>query len=427
MKLGFSEKIITPHKHMEMVGFIPSRISDSVEKDLKVKTIAILEKDKVYVWLTADSLGLSLFFKEQLLEKLKANNLNVVDLQMFATHTHSAPRCLKKAEFYLEDKFNDEKAYLDLLVNQSFTAIKESIKNAQQFSYKVNKAKIKDFQKNRINKDSYYNDDLLVIEVSFSDDKLLIYSFSGHPTILNDKSTAISPDYIGEVSRLLAKDLNYKKNIFFNAPCGDISSRYTRKESSITELKRLSKIAFKHIKEALSNLSEEKSLKNYKVRHLPYKLALKTFDSEKVAKEKLKKAEEDFENAKQDKKRYYETVMQGARINLEHSQKNSKDDFYQMNIYIVDIDDYHVVNIAGEIFSSLTKSLKEDDKTWVLSLSDEYKTYLVDKSACEQSTYEALSSVYKKGEAEKLISYLKKLKWNKAYLWYNLVGVILWI
>ncbi|NLC55079.1 MAG: hypothetical protein GX769_04275 [Erysipelothrix sp.] len=406
MKLGYFEKIITPEINIDLVGFVPSRISKSIEKDLFVKVISLKNNNKYYSWLVCDLLGLSLYFKQRLLSKLKGNRIILDDLQIFATHTHSGPTCLNEKEYYNPKTDPKDVAYFDFLVEQSYQAVYLSIENLKTFTYKLGKSQISDFQSNRFNKDVAYDNQLLIIEVTFFDmQQLLIYSFAGHPTILNNQSYAISPDFVGEVS-LLLRD-KYENNIFFNAPCGEVSSRFTRKESSLKELKRLAKIAASQVLLTCENLSDKKVLANYKVKHLEKLIAYKDFDKKEDIIKQLQKAKTNLEISKQnnlayEKLRLLESKIEGLGVYLENSQKDFPE-FYLMNIYIAYFDGYKVVNIAGEIFSTLILPLKADDKTWVLALSDEYQSYLVDKNAFKDKTYEALASLYKVNEAENLI------------------------
>ena len=83
-------------------------------------------------------------------------------------------------------------------------------------------------QTNRIDPKRKAQDELRVLEVLLeNNEKALLYSFSGHPTILDASSTLISPDYVGVVAEVLSD--YYEHTMFFNAPCGDMSTRYTKK------------------------------------------------------------------------------------------------------------------------------------------------------------------------------------------------------
>lgn len=414
MKLGYAQEIITPTIGMELIGFIPSRLNTGIEKDLQVKVLTIVNDDQYYGWLVADLLGLDIFFKETLLNKLKSNNIDLSDLQIFTTHTHSGPLCLNEKQYNSNETDKKEKDYFDYIVEQSASALIKGIEAAKNFTYKIARSKMQDFQTNRQDENKYYDNDILGIEVTFDDkEKILIYSFGGHPTILNRESTLISPDYVGEVSKILSKD--YPFNIFFNAPCGDMSTRFTRKGSSLEELKRLAAVAANHVTLLTSKFGESKTMKNYSVRHLTYPLQYKEFDSVDVAQKKYNNALKAFDKAKTDnenpqKQRVLQSVAEGSMINLMQSKQGHFKKQYDANIYIVDVDDYQIINLPSEIFSSLVKPLKADNKTWVISLSDQYKTYLCDIDAFENNSYEALSSLYKKGEAEKMIEYILKAK-----------------
>ncbi len=418
MRIGFSEIVITPQLGVEMVGYLPSRLADSIEKDLKLKIVTIENHNKLSTWLTVDMLGLDVFFKKMVLKTLKIEGIILEDLLMFSTHTHSGPTCVSEDQYYGRSKggllsANDDadlnNEIFDFLVSQAVTAIKESILDLNDFTYKIARGQMKDFQTNRINKDFYSFDDILTIEVSKENKKYLIYSFSGHPTILNSASTLISPDYVGEVSKNL--ETVYDFSIFFNAPCGDMSTRYTKSESSINELIRLGKVASDHIFNTLKTLSEARTLENYKVEYTTYPLQFKEFktleDAERAydeSKEEYAKAQE--ANADDLTLRALRASLEGHMVNLYHSQQNYTGSEYKMDIAIVTLDDLKVINLESEVFSSLIEPLVNEN-IWVNSLYNQFSTYLSDIRGFELNTYEALSSLYKPGEGEKLIEFLK--------------------
>ncbi len=413
MKIGFNQQIITPKLSSELVGYIPSRKAESVQKDLLIKVITLVDIEKKYVWLTCDLLGLDLYFKEVLLNKLKDNNIYINDLQMFTTHTHSGVRILNKEEYYSEDVEALNKEYFDFLVNQAYTAISNSLNDLKDFTYKLALGKMENFQTNRLNKDYYSHDDILTIEITTeANNKLLLYSFSGHPTILDRNSTRISPDYVGVVASVLEEF--YEFTMFFNAPCGDMSTRFTKLESSMDEVNRLGKIAANCVLKTLDNLSEAKKIKNYKVSRYTYRLNFKEFLDIESAQKLYDDSKRDLENAIENNLdpleiRALRATYEGYMFNLNHSKQNYKHNYLDSNIYIIKIDDYSIVNLASEVFSVLAKPLKIKN-VWTNSLSDQYQTYLCDKSAYDLNTYEALSSLYKKGEGEKLIDFtLSKL------------------
>ena len=410
MNLGYSQKIITPPLNTELVGFTPSRLATSVEKDLRVKVLTIVNDNKYYGWLVTDMLGLDLFFKDTVLEKLANKNQQYADLQIFTTHTHSGPTCLNKEQYFDKKTDSKMKAYFDYLVEQSVEALSESLQIAEDFTYRLNIGTMKNFQTNRQDPDKFSDKEMLVIEISFkAKEPILIYSFGGHPTILNTQSSAISPDYVGEVSKLLAD--KYHFNIFFNAPCGDMSTRFTRKGSDINELKRLAKIAADQVLELSNNLNKRKTLNKYAVKRITYPLKYKKFDSIQQAEIKYQIALKKYENAKTDNLdskalRVLQSVAEGNLINLMQSKKAIDGIEKIVNISIITVDDFQIINLPSEIFSSLVQPLKADKKTWVISLSDQYSTYFCDIDAYKNQSYEAISSLFEKGEAEKMIEFV---------------------
>lgn len=411
MQIGFGQAIITPIMDTEMVGYTPRRNCDGIEKDIYVKAVSLVDNDKTYTWITGDILGFDLFFQDQLLKTLDSDGITIEHFQMFSSHTHSAPKCLNEAEYNSPNTKQSEIDYFDYLLKQAKTAIVTSINSKQDFTYKYAHGKMENFQTNRINKDAEAFDDILVIEISQADaNKSLLYSFAGHPTILDSKSTLISPDYVGVISQALASDYTY--NLFFNAPCGDMSTRYTKRESSIAELERLGMIAYENIRKTLTNLSESKQIKNYKFTDYTYDLKVKDFLSIERAQKLYDESLLAYNNGLADKLDKYALralrgTLEGNMINLHHSKQGYTMTSYPFNYSIVEIDGYKFLNLSGEIFTSLVSQLNLD-KVWPISLSNQYRTYLCDKQAFDANTYEALSSLFEKGQAELMMDKINK-------------------
>lgn len=408
MKIGFGQNCITPKLGIELVGFLPSRRAESIEKDLNVKVICLNDNDELHVWLTVDMLGLDMFFKEKVLEKLEVDGITITSFLMFSTHTHSGPTCLSKDKYESKEEEQINKEFFDFLVDKSCDAIQQAIDSASIFTYRYAKGTMSDFQTNRINKEFFSNNEILAIEIICETKKSLIYSFAGHPTILDRSSTRISPDYIGEVAKNLENEYDF--TIFFNAPCGDMSTRYTKSESSLNELIRLGKVASDCVLQTCSKMREEKVLQSIEITKLEFPLQYKTFLRSDVAQKRFDESKVQYEKAIEESTdaitlRTLRGTLEGNMINLYHSMQNYKEKEKVMHISITKIDNFEIVSFESEVFSALVKPLMNRDR-WLLSLEGQYSTYLSDTRGFELSTYEALSSLYKVGEGERLVSYL---------------------
>lgn len=411
MKIGFSNRVITPPLGTEMVGYLPARKSTGIDRDLMLKVLTLHDQDqKQNVWLTVDMLGLDVFFREQVLEYLKAENIHVDNIQMFSTHTHSGPICLNAKKYPEADE--DAKAYFDFLVSQAKDAIIESIALQQNFQYRIANGTMANFQTNRIDPKRKAQDELRVLEVLLeNNEKALLYSFSGHPTILDASSTLISPDYVGVVAEVLSD--YYEHTMFFNAPCGDMSTRYTKKESSLSEVERLGSIAAKHVLETTKRFEDYKELKHYANDTHIFKIKLKDFDTVEYAQniyDVTNFAYREALEANTDKitLRQLRAKLEGHMISLYHSKQNYEYTEYPYEVGIIQLDEFKIVTLSSEVFTSLVRPIN-NKTTWTISLAHQYRTYLCDEEAHEDFTYEGLASIYKKGEAEKLMQKIQKL------------------
>ena len=67
-----------------------------------------------------------------------------------------------------------------------------------------------------------------------------------------------------------------------------------------------------------------------------------------------------------------------------------------------------IVTIPSEIYSGLTKELADSNKCMIFSYTNGYNLYIPNKAAYERFYYEAAVTLLKKGEAEKLVTFIKR-------------------
>jgi hypothetical protein len=88
-----------------------------------------------------------------------------------------------------------------------------------------------------------------------------------------------------------------------------------------------------------------------------------------------------------------------------------KRDILELEINIFAINEWNFITIPGEIFSSLTRPLRESQRNIILGYADGYYLYFPDESAWEKRYYEASSCFLQRGEGEKLVEFIReKLK-----------------
>ncbi len=91
MKVGFSQKDITPPSRVTLAGLQRIRIVEEVESNVFVNTFALEQNGEQLIICAMDLVGFDKHFSDLVLENLKSRDINREKIILCATHTHSAP------------------------------------------------------------------------------------------------------------------------------------------------------------------------------------------------------------------------------------------------------------------------------------------------------------------------------------------------
>ncbi len=217
MKTSLFSIVINPNKPVKQYGHIQQtqEIFD-VHDDLKARFI-IIEDSFYFVFISVDTLGLSLEFINELEQSIKPLFDKEIKLCVSSTHTHYGANT------------NDE-SYSNQLKNQFIKAlsnIEYKVYDNLYVSYvcvnydEIGKSRISNHEANVI---------LGLLEIYDGDQVIAsIINYNTHPTILNASTTHyFSSEFCGYVLNKLS---NIYKDEFFtytSGAMGDISTRFTR-------------------------------------------------------------------------------------------------------------------------------------------------------------------------------------------------------
>lgn len=401
MKIGWSSRNITPSVPMNLVGFTPSREGNSVHSSLFAKALILDDGGTLTGFIVTDLLGNTEALREAILYEIASHNLNINELALFSTHTHSGPQVLNENQLELPE-YESETDYFYFLVDQCVDALIESYQSRDQFTYGYAKGTMQDFQLNRTDSQRPCDQEIGVILIKTRRKSALLYSFGGHPTILTRSSKRFSSDYVGVVEQVLKH--HYDFTMFFNANCGDMSTRFTRKDNSDKELERLGNLAGNQVLDLAKRVVPNKNLTTFLFKPFTTEIQAKHLDSESEALQKLEAARKHLESyTGQDplEKRLLESKVEGYLIHSLLAKRAQGIDRYAYDYALIKWDEALIVCMSGEVFTSLTLPYKKNTM-WNLSLYNQYRSYLTTQNAYDEGLYEAVSSVYRKGEGERI-------------------------
>ena len=244
--------------------------------------------------------------------------------------------------------------------------------------------------------------------------KVLLYNFSCHPSILHQDNLLISADLPSGVLKHF--DDSYNMVIFTNGSAGDISTRFTRDSTTFKEVDRLGSKLGKAIENALKKPIYIGNINKIKTKRYRLSLEFREIHSVEEANKKyleaMKKVKEaKIDNLSSSEMRVVESLSEGTWRNLKIAKTIKKRDHLELGISIFKINDWNFITVPGEIFSSLSKPIRNLGKNIILGYTNGYNMYFPDKKAWDKNYYEAFSSYMKKGEGERLVSFIMdKLK-----------------
>ncbi|WZU00726.1 hypothetical protein MGH68_14505 [Erysipelothrix sp. D19-032] len=129
----------------------------------------------------------------------------------------------------MQNVFQDiNHTYLEFVAFQVLDAINKSLSSMEPFEASFAEGSIENLWTHRIHPQKKINNELWFIEFKTNSKTTMMLSFPCHPTVLNNQNQHYSKDLLYGLD--LAKDVDVL--MFMNGPSGDISTRFTRQESS---------------------------------------------------------------------------------------------------------------------------------------------------------------------------------------------------
>lgn len=407
-KIGFARRIITPQKPMQMGGYHGERISEGIHDDLFVKTVVLEEQTtkKLIIFAVYDLIGIDYSIKNKILETYSPDT----QLIIFASHTHSGPSgtvMIDNKDSVSLGKLDDE--YLEFIISKTIQAIDESIYSLENFKYTLTNGKIRGAYSNRQNPEGYMNDQISVLNINTFHSNAVIYHFSCHPTILKSNNRLFSKDLVWGVNSQLKLDFL----CFVNGTAGDVSTRFTRASDDYEEVLKTGKIIVDKIKELSKDKDEVRVLEKCEIYSFEVNLKTKSPHSQKDLLSEINKLKlqlkNDQGNSCRGNIRILETKIQGYERELIQSDYLKTHSEIILNCNLIIWDDYLIVTVPGELFSSLAKPMLEKypNLTFV-TYAEGSIGYITDTSGYNLNYYESMSSLLEKGQGEIFMKEIEK-------------------
>lgn len=430
LKAGFARVDVTPCLGIPVSGYFVDRIADGILDNLEINAIALTSNQDTVVFISVDNLGISmkiyLDMRKAISEKTGICEKNII---VSATHTHTGPDVEGDSETVVK--------YRELLEQKAVDAAYMAVNDLKpaRMGWNIAKAPNVAFVRRFIMKDGSVrtnpgigNPDIVeaignvdenvsLIRFDREDDSVLIVNFANHPDVVG--GCKISADWPGLTRRMIEKCLPNTKCSFINGAQGDINHvNVNAKHGDLNDLKNdfddvlrgyghsqhianvvtgavlqaYNKVNYidvngiKLIEKKISVMSNKANPKDLPLAHKYKELHEAGKDSEipfeameltTVVAEALRMV--DMENAPE----AFEMMMTGVRLGS-----------------------VGLITIPGEGFNFIGKELKKAngyDMVVPCGLSNGYEGYFPTKEAYDEGGYEARSSQFKSGVAEKIV------------------------
>ncbi|KRL31749.1 hypothetical protein FD33_GL001530 [Companilactobacillus paralimentarius DSM 13238 = JCM 10415] len=369
-----------------MEGYTP-RYSDSIHDDLFESVLYIENKYKLLL-ISLDIVALP-GFRVDRIKRLITEMYGIDSSQIIiaAIHTHSGPTVTD----LLIDNPEINSNYWQLITNRIVKSVAKAINDIKEVSVTMSSSRVNHLAYgNRNVSGAPFNDEM--IELKFWNNGQMVnslLSIATHPTVMNVNNKALTSDLIGQIRQ------NYKRKtgvtpIIFLADCGDTSTRFTRKESTFEEVKRIASLVTNSLN-TTDFTSEE--LTDMNVTEVNYNCYYDPITSP-TANELWLRIKNDYEKDKS-KKGILDTYKHIRYYGHTH---------FTTSAYIYDFPELRIVTYPGELVYALGGKIREADskKTILITLANDYRGYSVDKSEFGKY-FESYNSVFLKGMADEFV------------------------
>lgn len=418
MKIGCARVSITPGGPCVLAGYYRSRPAAGVHDEVYVRALVF---PGPVVILSLDLLNVDELSMNRILRALAPLGVEGDRLLVTAVHTHASFGGIFdtaggiKGELRIMFGETDE-ALLAMLAERCAAAVREAMADMTETEIRFVKGTIDGLGTNRHSPELPHDRDLFMIEFFRADGKkILLYNLSCHPTVLNGENLLISADFPGSAASRLCGA--YDLAVFVNGSAGDVSTRFTRRESSFAECERLGALVARRILELAAGAGPAEPLERVELAYRGFCLREAVVDEAAAAEAKLAGARRRLEGVKASgagagEIRRAESLVEAAFINLLKAKTGPQAGELALRTGLLSINRKKILCVPLELFSVLALKLKSRVPAEIFGYANALAGYLADTAAYEALDYEALSSPFASGEGERYIEFLGSLLYH---------------
>lgn len=412
MRIGFWKEEITPEVGVELGGYAGYRPCTGVHDPLWCRCVVLEQEKTLFCLVQLDLMCADEEFCTQVARQLAPLGIEKNHLLITAIHSHCAPCGVVPGRGLMADISlpgypvdNSYFPYLEKLLSKLYEACEMAKNHLESFAYRIGQVPAPPVGSERhtgIKPDVM----LTVMQVQTETGKnLILYNFPCHPTVMGPANLEVTADFTAGIELQLPCDMA----VFLNGAAGDISTRYTRTAQNFRECERLGTIAASAIWNALESQAYQQPAPLMGIRK-SFSMKVRPVEPVAQAQLRLEKLTADVRQAEaagadHGTLRMLKSYVEGAGINLQFARSLGQLRNVELDVSVFRIFDLSFVTIPGELFSTLLPA----DGTCVIGYANGYNLYIADKAAYDAHYYEALASLFARGEGERLMDFVHEL------------------
>lgn len=397
-----------------MGGYSTTRMSNNVHDKLYAR-VFVIEDNEVFVIIQADLFGVDFAFTDTIIEKMNTEfNIKSENIIICCTHTHSGPGGIFKIgknNFLFENMGAYDYVLTEYIARLIIGGVRKCFSNMTNFVLTASISHLEGIGSNRLDQAKPYDNQLQLLRFNLEDGRqAVIYNYACHPTVLDRTNMSFSADFPGRAAKVVETN-GIDMAAFINGACGDVSTRFTRMNSSFDEVERIGRILGGEVLKLANQVTEYEQLRHIEIKKNQVMLKKKTLLSVDDAQALLEKEQKRLNSAvsygiKEGELRVYQSAVEGAKHNLFLSKTDDGSKFLNVVYNVLRINDIFIICIPGELFSSLGMKLKESfhgKKIMISCYTNGYIGYIPDEASYNSGGLEVNSSLLAAGEGERLV------------------------
>ena len=411
MKIGFAKKDITPPLGTELGGYAGYRPCAGVHDPLYCKAVVLEQAGTRYALVVLDLLCADESLHHSVAAAVTGLGIAGERLIVSAIHSHAAPVGLIPGEGPLarvnegilprDAAFAD---YMQTVVEAATDACKQAAEHLESFRMRSARGPVPPIGSERHTGAAPEGALTMVQFRTASGKDLIVYNLPCHPTVMSPANLLASADFVSGIENLLGADMA----VFTNGAAGDISTRFTRRESSFAECARMAAIAAEHIRALIDEKPFEQPAP-LRGLHTTLTLPARQVEPEETARKQMEEATarwKQAESAGADAAtvRILKSYVEGAGVNLEFSQTMDGIRELHLPVTVFRFAGLQFATVPGELYSTLLPP-----ETAALCYTNGYYRYIADEKAYDAGHYEALAAIVARGGGEILSDKIRQL------------------